>query len=80
MIKFPKLRALMAEFGLNKTSLSKLIKKHPSSITYKLEGNGDFTLTEIQIITQFFRKRDPAITSDFIFCTDGNYNYQNNES
>jgi hypothetical protein len=72
MVKFPRLRALMATYGLSKTGLSRLIKKCPASVTYKLQGNVEFKWQEIQTITQFFKDKDPAITSDFIFSVDGN--------
>jgi hypothetical protein len=78
LVEFPNLSILMASIGMSKKDLAKIIKKAPSAITEKLSGKTEFKLTEIEAITEHFKKVFPErdLPIKYIFCRKGNYSYQ----
>lgn len=78
MVEFPNLAILMASIGMSKKDLAGIIGKAPSAVTEKLVGKTDFKLTEVEAITEHFRKIFPErdLTVQYIFCRKGNYSYQ----
>jgi len=78
MVEFPNLSILMASVGMSKKDLAKIIDKAPSAITQKMSGSRDFKLTEIEAISEHFKKLFPErdLTIGYIFCRKGNYSYQ----
>jgi hypothetical protein len=62
----------MATYEVNKTDLAKIIEKSPASVTGKMSGEIEWKRPDMVNITTYFKKLDPTITMDKIFCTDGN--------
>lgn len=76
MVNFPELASLMATYGVNKTQLSKIIKKSPAAVTGKMSGKIEWKRPDMVNITVYFKQFDPSVTLDKIFCPDGNNSYQ----
>lgn len=72
MVRYPRLAALMASNGMYKKDLAAVIGKAPSAVSEKLDGNTDFKWAEVITITEFFKKTNPNITSDYIFSATDN--------
>ncbi len=72
MVKFKELSRLMATYEINKSDLAQIIGKAPASVTGKMSGKIEWKRPDMVNITTHFKKLDPNITMEKIFCTDGN--------
>ena len=57
--KFGKLRGRMAETGITQNALAKSLGMSRSTLSLKMNGKREFTLTELQIIVKVLNIDDP---------------------
>ena len=55
-IKFPNLLAEMARKGENQKTIAKLLGVAAPTISRKLSGHNDFSITEVEILCEHFGK------------------------
>ena len=58
------LRAKMAECGYSQGQVSNLIGMHCNTLSRKIKGNSDFTLSEIRKLCRVLHITDPAQVFD----------------
>ncbi|MDF2892526.1 MAG: hypothetical protein K0R80_2893 [Clostridia bacterium] len=56
MPKHNNLKALMVKFGIKNPDLAKKLNISPSTLSRKINGEYDFTMTEIEIIKDIFKQ------------------------
>ena len=66
-VAFPELRALMARHGVNRIEMGSVIGVTYKTFSKKLQGNADFTISEMWAIKDYFAGLGSEKTIDEIF-------------
>ncbi|MDI6742182.1 MAG: hypothetical protein QMD11_05510 [Smithella sp.] len=67
MTTFPELRALMAKHGMNLDKMAQVIDTTYVTFSKKLNGNSDFTYSDMLKIKDFFVAKGEKVTVEHIF-------------
>lgn len=59
-MKYGKLKGVMRERGITQEDLAKVLGRTPQSVNAKLNGRGNFTVPEAQIISEYLEIKNPA--------------------
>lgn len=54
LTKYPNLNVAMFKAGINQKALAELLNMSPTTLSFKINGKTDFTITEIEKIKDIF--------------------------